>query len=411
MLSDDAKSLTYLYAPRAPASSKAAGAPWGAEKVYAVTHWAAADLSSPRGRALVAAALDRLLGADGGGDGSGGSGGGGGSGPDDDAREVRIALLVAPRAAPSALDAAAARALRAYRAAAADAGAAGAADGALLRFLRALLRAPLAEELSALPVADAPPEEELAQRLLPLAAAAGVVEEGAPASALAAALGGLGAAALADAAADAAAHARLAAGPLRLERGAAAAVTNGRVILDWAPSRASATSSSAATTGSSDDAADLAALAAAGLTAEDFALMQMYAADVQPGAAMAATARAAARGYLSPAQLSDALLVAASAAGAQTYPDARFGALHSQQLANALSMLRGGPAAVEAGAPAGGGALLRFVAVLNPLTREAQRMGQVLGFIRDALGPVVSIQLHLNPKLDLTDMPLRSFYR
>jgi hypothetical protein len=38
-------------------------------------------------------------------------------------------------------------------------------------------------------------------------------------------------------------------------------------------------------------------------------------------------------------------------------------------------------------------------------------MSQVLSFVRDVLGEAASIKLHLNPRLDLSDMPLKSFYR
>jgi hypothetical protein len=61
--------------------------------------------------------------------------------------------------------------------------------------------------------------------------------------------------------------------------------------------------------------------------------------------------------------------------------------------------------------PQNNNTLLEIVAITNPLTREAQRMSQVLGFVRDVLGSAVSIQLHLNPRLDLSDMPLKTFYR
>lgn len=36
---------------------------------------------------------------------------------------------------------------------------------------------------------------------------------------------------------------------------------------------------------------------------------------------------------------------------------------------------------------------------------------QVLSFVKEVLGDAVSIKLHLNPRLDLSDMPLKSFYR
>ena len=36
---------------------------------------------------------------------------------------------------------------------------------------------------------------------------------------------------------------------------------------------------------------------------------------------------------------------------------------------------------------------------------------QVLEFVRDVMGTSVSIKLRLNPRADLSDMPLKSFYR
>lgn len=44
---EDAAALVYLYAPQ-DASGREAGAKWGPERVYAVTHWVTADLSTPR---------------------------------------------------------------------------------------------------------------------------------------------------------------------------------------------------------------------------------------------------------------------------------------------------------------------------------------------------------------------------
>lgn len=210
-------------------------------------------------------------------------------------RDARLALLIAPAgAAPSAfsaaagpfptdadisketagislLDAVTARALRAYRAAGVAA-----SDGALLRFLRALLRDGGAEALAAAPLAgDA--SATLADKLLPLAVEAELVPQGASPAAVAEVLGGLGPEQLAAAAADVASHARLARGaPLSLPAGAAAVVTNGRVIVDWAPA-----GSPGAGGGSPGG-------AAVGLTPEDFALMHMYAFDLQPGESLLA---------------------------------------------------------------------------------------------------------------------------
>ncbi|KAI8470132.1 MAG: hypothetical protein J3K34DRAFT_469371 [Monoraphidium minutum] len=359
MVKPGAHALSYLYAPK---GAKGKGAPWGLDKVYPTTQWVVVDLATPRGRALAAAAVDRLLSAP----------------DDDDARHVRVALLLAPAgggAAASALDGVVARTLRALAAERAAA----CADGKLLRFLRKLLRSDAAAPLAATPLSNAPPEGELAARLLQIAKDVELLNGDATADDLAAALGGLGAAALGGAEADVAALAALAQGPLALEPGAAAVVTNGRVIVDWSPRR-----------GTADGGGKGGGLESlVGLTGEDLGLMQMYAQDIQPGAAIARALKSKAKEYLPPSTISDAAL--------------------AKRITEIMGMLQG--KAVEAGTAQNGETLIQMVAILNPLTREAQRMSQVLDFVRSVLGEAVSIQLHLNPRLDLSDMPLKSFYR
>ncbi|KAJ8601472.1 hypothetical protein CTAYLR_005695 [Chrysophaeum taylorii] len=53
------------------------------------------------------------------------------------------------------------------------------------------------------------------------------------------------------------------------------------------------------------------------------------------------------------------------------------------------------------------------IAVVDPLTREAQRISSILLFLRSSLSaaPVVSISLVLTPSLDLSEMPLQKYYR
>ncbi len=65
-------------------------------------------------------------------------------------------------------------------------------------------------------------------------------------------------------------------------------------------------------------------------------------------------------------------------------------------------------AAVTVGPPADD-AELQLTAILNPLTREAQRLSQVLLLLKDALDP--SVKLYLNPQMDLSELPLKSYYR
>lgn len=48
-------------------------------------------------------------------------------------------------------------------------------------------------------------------------------------------------------------------------------------------------------------------------------------------------------------------------------------------------------------------------AVLNPLSRPAQRLSALLLVLREALGP--SMSLILNPQQEVTEMPLKSYYK
>jgi hypothetical protein len=223
-----------------------------------------------RGRALAAAALDRLLSVE----------------DDGDVKAARTALILAPAAggegggdggnagsSATALDALALEIARAFAGAGADG-----VTGAHLKLLRALLRSPAAAELAGVRIAGGAAAAEAAvkaalESLLPAARAAGVVPESAAAPELAAALGGLGAPALEASATAVAKQGALARGPLKLEPGAAAVITNGRVIVDWSPKRDGGGSGVAA------------GGAEAGLSSEDFGLMQLYAADLQPGGA------------------------------------------------------------------------------------------------------------------------------
>jgi hypothetical protein len=59
------------------------------------------------------------------------------------------------------------------------------------------------------------------------------------------------------------------------------------------------------------------------LTAADFDLMQIYGSDFQPGAEIASAVKAEA-GSLRAEELNNVVMVAASAFGAQVYPDSRW---------------------------------------------------------------------------------------
>ena len=58
----------------------------------------------------------------------------------------------------------------------------------------------------------------------------------------------------------------------------------------------------------------------------------------------------------------------------------------------------------------GDGAVM-LEAVLDPLSKEAQRIAPVLVLLRDALAPHLGVRVILNPRLALEDLPLKSYYR
>jgi len=57
----------------------------------------------------------------------------------------------------------------------------------------------------------------------------------------------------------------------------------------------------------------------------------------------------------------------------------------------------------------GPGAAMELTAILNPLSKEAQRFAPVMMELQQALG--LTISLHLNPDLKISEFPLENFYR
>ena len=53
--------------------------------------------------------------------------------------------------------------------------------------------------------------------------------------------------------------------------------------------------------------------------------------------------------------------------------------------------------------------MAQLVAVLDPLSKEAQRFAPVAMQLQASLG--VTITLHLNPELKMSEFPLENFYR
>ncbi|KAG2487497.1 hypothetical protein HYH03_013916 [Edaphochlamys debaryana] len=199
--------------------------------------------------------------------------------------------------------------------------------------------------------------------------------------------------------------AALATGPLRLAPGAAAVVTNGRVTHVHRPEGGEPLE----------------------LLAEDFPLLEKVAGAALAAAAAEALAEAHAEeplGGIPPglssgpsrdaladtaAAVAAALALAAREAGADGGGAGAGGRGGGGGSAGAFQevvrSLRGHVIQVP-GAP---DAPFHIDAVINPLTRQAQRLSALLLLLRSCLGP--SMTLALNPQRDLTEMPLKSYYR
>ncbi|KAK9830935.1 hypothetical protein WJX81_007880 [Elliptochloris bilobata] len=342
------------------------------EAAKGCTHWLVADFGSKEGRELLAAGLEYLA--------------------DESSEGARVSLLHSPAAAGAAPPTWVRAALAAMR----------------LPSRRPKIASLLRALLQLFPDGDASEEDVLAA----------AEEAGLNHAALVALLqdvdGGL-----------AVTHASIAAAcreQLGIAAGAAAVVTNGRVLVLHD-----------AALGTED-----------GASAEDLSLLQMVAESSQLSnqvATLVQTARedgrtlhaagskAATRGTgaaveeaaaeageqlgeeWTSEQLSDAALllssVLAAHAAASPPADMRQAAKISALVAampRTHSGFASAPAVGEGGLPG-----LEIWAVLDPLSRSAQRTAPLLEFLERTLRP--SIQVHMNPVMEVSDLPLKSFYR
>ncbi|GAX78494.1 hypothetical protein CEUSTIGMA_g5933.t1 [Chlamydomonas eustigma] len=197
---------------------------------------------------------------------------------------------------------------------------------------------------------------------------------------------------------------------LKLQPGDSAVVANGRLMLIHSPS-----------TGRTEE-----------FVAEDFQLLQLLMGKYMMGTALAsevqklvseATAAGTSlyNGGSTEAQsnvMDDIVAVTASEFLSGNNGDNKISPGASKQLMQVTGRLKG--KAVELSSSSyneetgettqdEGGSSPHITVILNPLTRSAQRISQVLQLIRATLG--CSVALYLNPQRDLTDLPLKAFYR
>jgi len=319
--------------------------------VKAVTHWVAADASTPADRALARAALAAL------------------AAPPD---PVKLTRAGAPAAPPPRATGA--------RVALVQCG----PPSAVSRLVLATTRAGLA----------APRLRTVLAALLDESVAAGVTSD-ADAEAAARAAAGADAAAVVAALADAAgldaalrAQAALCVAELGLAPGARALVSNGRILLDG-------TSAAAATTPPPPP-----------LVAADLHLVEAHSDTGRLGALVAALVARRPAGARRPSDVAaaaTALLLAAPpnpAASATARGAAALAAFDAEDAA-------GSPLLFEVGVA--GGSPHSIALVVDPLSPVAQRIAPLLLSLRAGLAPA-SLRVLLNPVPDLTALPLSTFY-
>jgi len=107
--------------------------------------------------------------------------------------------------------------------------------------------------------------------------------------------------------------------------------------------------------------------------------------------------------------LRDVAAAAAAELSATVYPKDRLPAGVSKQLAQVIGQLKGQSVRVRGDGGKGGDTGIDIAVILNPLSRAAQQLSQVLALLQSSLG--ASVRLYLNPETDLQDLPLKSFYR
>ncbi|KAK9811403.1 hypothetical protein WJX72_003341 [[Myrmecia] bisecta] len=190
---------------------------------------------------------------------------------------------------------------------------------------------------------------------------------------------------------------------LGLNPGEAALVTNGRIIVADSP-----------TLNITD-----------GLVAEDFGLTEIHASSSQlaePIAALLEDALAQGRGLAGGAageapedededelpirQLSDAALVASSVLAMHASSRSSQVSAQSEQVFDAVAAMPGLHSSIIIPGHLPG---LEVWAVLNPLSKTAQAVAPILEFLRASIQPAIKVVL--NPQRDMSDMPLKSFYR
>mmetsp|Transcript_11957 Transcript_11957/g.33653 ORF Transcript_11957/g.33653 Transcript_11957/m.33653 type:complete len:1727 (-) Transcript_11957:508-5688(-) len=153
-----------------------------------------------------------------------------------------------------------------------------------------------------------------------------------------------------------------------------------------------------------------------GLSADDFQLMGMYAAKVQ-AAGKVATALKPKKSKeeepgeptLTPRLASDAVMAASSLLRRLGLRDDMRTDENSLRLAEVVGTLQSKHGALLAADPPAPSSSLEVVAVVDPLTPGAQKLVSMLLFLRESFAP--RMRVWLNPRLDLSELPLKSFFR
>lgn len=143
-----------------------------------------------------------------------------------------------------------------------------------------------------------------------------------------------------------------------------------------------------------------------GLTAEDFELMSLYAKKSQ---AVDQVAEALRTSGASPSAGSDHVMLASGLLRRLGLRDDMKTDETSLRLAAVVGQLRSKAGALLEWDPPGGSQVLDVIAVVDPLTSGAQKLVSLLLYLRSSFAP--RLRVWLNPRLDLSELPLKSFFR
>ncbi|GMH34056.1 hypothetical protein BSKO_01890 [Bryopsis sp. KO-2023] len=139
------------------------------------------------------------------------------------------------------------------------------------------------------------------------------------------------------------------------------------------------------------------------IAVQDFLTMTAIAADYQLGNSV--STKLAKYDFGDVSMLSDRIFVTCSILRG-AYTESIFSQTALQRVQEGMDEVQGVEFVSE---PGEAEAAFELILIINPVSKVAQKMSQILGFIRSSLN--AQINVFLNPPVDLSEMPLKEYYR